>query len=76
MLLIPAALSLALFTWLLSLHPAEAWRVYAAYGGVYICVATMWLWLVDGIRPITLDIIGAVVTSLGMTIIMLAPRDY
>lgn len=41
LLLIPTALSLALFAWLLSLHPAAAGRVYAAYGGVYICVAIM-----------------------------------
>ena len=32
-LLIPAALSLAAFAWLLSLHPTAAGRVYAAYGG-------------------------------------------
>ena len=39
-LLLPAALSLALFAWLLSLHDtAGAGRVYAAYGGVYIGVA-------------------------------------
>jgi small multidrug resistance family-3 protein len=50
-LLLPAALSLALFAWLLSLHPAAAGRVYAAYGGVYIFVAIVWLWAVDGIRP-------------------------
>ena len=37
-LLIPALLSLALFAWLLTLHPTAAGRVYAAYGGVYICV--------------------------------------
>ena len=35
-LLVPAAISLALFAWLLSLHPTAAGRVYAAYGGVYI----------------------------------------
>lgn len=38
-LLIPAAASLALFAWLLSLHPTAAGRVYAAYGGVYVSVA-------------------------------------
>lgn len=48
-LLIPAAFSLALFAWLLTLHPAAAGKVYAAYGGVYIFVAIFWLWLVDGI---------------------------
>ena len=35
-LLLPAAASLALFAWLLSVHPTAAGRVYAAYGGVYI----------------------------------------
>lgn len=38
-LLLPASLSLAIFVWLLSLHPAASGRVYAAYGGVYIAVA-------------------------------------
>ena len=33
-LLVPAAISLVLFAWLLSLHPTAAGRVYAAYGGV------------------------------------------
>jgi len=31
-LLVPAAASLALFAWLLTLHPTAAGRVYAAYG--------------------------------------------
>lgn len=75
MLLIPAALSLALFAWLLSLHPTAAGRVYAAYGGVYIFVAIMWLWLIDGIRPTIWDVVGAGVALLGMAIIMLAPRN-
>jgi len=38
-LLVPGAASLALFAWLLTLHPTAAGRVYAAYGGVYIGVA-------------------------------------
>ena len=50
-LLLPAALSLVLFVWLLTLHPAASGRVYAAYGGVYISVALLWLWLVDGVQP-------------------------
>jgi small multidrug resistance family-3 protein len=33
-LLVPAAASLALFAWLLTLHETAAGRVYAAYGGV------------------------------------------
>ena len=35
LLLIPAAASLALFAWLLTLHPTATGRVYAAYGGIY-----------------------------------------
>lgn len=74
-LLLPAALSLALFAWLLTLHPTAAGRVYAAYGGVYICVAIVWLWLVDGIRPSVWDVVGVCVALLGMAIIMFAPRS-
>ena len=47
-LLLPAAISLALFAWLLTLHEAAAGRVYTAYGGVYIAVALGWLWAVAG----------------------------
>lgn len=35
-LLLPAAVSLALFAWLLTLHPTATGRTYAAYGGMYI----------------------------------------
>jgi small multidrug resistance family-3 protein len=59
LLLIPAALSLALFAWLLTLHPTASGRVYAAYGAVYVSVALLWLRLVDGV-PLTLrDGVGA-----------------
>jgi small multidrug resistance family-3 protein len=74
-LLVPAALSLALFAWLLSLHPTAAGRVYAAYGGVYVFVAILWLWSVDGVKPTAWDIVGSVVAMLGMAIIMFAPRN-
>tara|TARA_Y100000031_G_C8053631_1_gene307326 strand:- start:235 stop:567 length:333 start_codon:yes stop_codon:yes gene_type:complete len=74
-LLLPAALSLMAFAWLLTLHPTASGRVYAAYGGVYIFSAVMWLWLVDGIRPSTWDVVGSLVAVLGMAIIMFAPRS-
>jgi len=73
-LLVPGALSLVAFVWLLSLHPMAAGRVYAAYGGVYIFMAIVWLWTVNGIRPTTWDIVGSAVALLGMAIIMFAPR--
>lgn len=74
-LLLPAAFSLSLFAWLLTLHPQAAGRTYAAYGGVYIGVALLWLWLVDGIRPTLWDGVGATVALAGMAIIMFAPRS-
>ncbi|MFM9885424.1 MAG: YnfA family protein [Burkholderiales bacterium] len=73
-LLIPAAASLALFVWLLTLHPTATGRVYAAYGGVYVSVALVWLWAVDGVRPSHWDIAGVLVCLAGMAIIMFAPR--
>jgi small multidrug resistance family-3 protein len=75
LLLVPGAMSLALFAWLLTLHPEASGRVYAAYGGVYIFVAILWLWLVDGIKPTHWDMIGALVALIGMGIIMFAPRS-
>jgi len=69
-LLIPAAISLAAFAWLLTLHPAAAGRVYAAYGGVYIAVALVWLWRVDGVALTRWDVTGAAVALSGMGIIV------
>ncbi|MEX2496648.1 MAG: YnfA family protein [Woeseia sp.] len=73
-LLLPATGFLLLFAWLLSLHPTAAGRVYAAYGGVYVSVAILWMWVVDGERPGPWDLIGVSVAITGMAIIMFAPR--
>jgi len=70
-LLIPAAISLAAFAWLLTLHPHAAGRVYAAYGGVYVSIALLWLWAVDGVRPTLTDCVGVGVVLIGMSIIMI-----
>lgn len=72
-LLIPAALSLALFAWLLTLHPMAAGRTYAAYGGMYIAVALLWLHFVDGIPLTRWDGIGATLALAGMAVIALQP---
>lgn len=72
-LLLPAALALAAFAWLLTLHPAAAGRTYAAYGGVYITVALAWLYLVDGVALTRWDWVGAAVALAGMAIIALQP---
>jgi small multidrug resistance family-3 protein len=69
-LLVPGAASLALFAWLLALHPTAAGRVYAAYGGVYVTVALLWLWRVDRVPVTVWDLSGVVVVLIGMSIIV------
>jgi small multidrug resistance family-3 protein len=73
-LMLPAALSLTAFAWLLTLHPFAAGRTYAAYAGIYVAVALLWLWLVDGITPDKWDLIGATVALVGIAIITFTPR--
>jgi small multidrug resistance family-3 protein len=72
-LLAPAAASLALFAFLLTLHPAAAGRTYAAYGCVYVAAAIVWLWLIEGLQPSRWDLAGAAVALAGMAIIVLQP---
>ncbi len=74
-LLLPAALSLAAFAWLLTLHPSAAGRTYAAYGGMYIAVALLWLRLVEGIALTRWDWTGAVLALAGMAVIGLQPAS-
>ena len=76
----PGMAALALFAYLLTLVEADhagrayAGRAYAAYGGVYIVSAIMWLWLVEGARPDRWDLIGAAVCLGGAAIILFGPR--
>ncbi|WP_270503687.1 YnfA family protein [Kluyvera ascorbata] len=70
LLLVPAGLALAIFVWLLTLHPAASGRVYAAYGGVYIFTALLWLRVVEGEKLTVYDWLGAVVALCGMLIIV------
>nr|WP_194710615.1 YnfA family protein [Erwinia persicina] len=69
-LLLPAGLSLMVFVWLLTLHPAASGRVYAAYGGVYVVTALLWLRIVDGVKLSSYDWVGAAVAFCGMLIIV------
>ena len=71
---LPTALSLAVFVWLLTLHPAASGRIYAAYGGIYILTALMWLRYVDQVILTRWDILGGFVVVLGAMIIILQPQ--
>jgi small multidrug resistance family-3 protein len=71
--LVPGAASLALFAWLLTLvDTSQAGRAYAAYGGVYITSALVWLWLAEGVRPDRWDLAGAALCLIGAAVILLA----
>ena len=70
LLLIPGALCLGLFAWLLSLHPAASGRVYAAYGAVYVSMALLWLRLVDGVVPTGRDLLGVAVVLVGLGVLI------
>ena len=73
-LIIPAIFSLMVFVWLLTLHPAAAGRVYAAYGGVYVGVALLWLYFVDKAHLTLWDVSGALVIAIGVAIIIAQPQ--
>ena len=73
--LIPGCASLVLFAYLLTLvDTAQAGRAYAAYGGIYITSALIWLWLAEGVRPDRWDILGAGLCIVGAAVILLAPH--
>jgi small multidrug resistance family-3 protein len=72
----PGMFSLALFAWLLTRIPADtAGRAYAAYGGIYIAMSLVWLWLAEGHRPDRWDLLGAVICVIGSAIILLPSRS-
>lgn len=71
---IPTVLALAAFVWLLTLHPAASGRIYAAYGGIYIFSALLWLRFVDQVDLTRWDIIGGAVVLVGAALIILQPQ--
>ncbi|MDB5664279.1 YnfA family protein [Cypionkella sp.] len=73
--LIPAAIALAGFAYLLALAPpTHAGRSYAAYGGVYIAASVAWLVLIERTRPDWADLAGAGLALAGAALILWAPR--
>lgn len=72
---IPGMASLALFAYLLTLVDVKhAGRSYAAYGGVYIVAAILWLWLAEGVKPDRWDMAGAMICIIGAAVILFGPR--
>lgn len=71
---IPTALALAAFVWLLTLHPAASGRIYAAYGGIYIFSALLWLRFVDHVNLTRWDMLGGIIVLVGAAVIALQPQ--
>ncbi len=73
--LVPGCASLVLFAWLLTRVSAdEAGRAYAAYGGIYITFALIWLWGAEGVRPDRWDLGGVALCLIGAAVILWAPH--
>jgi len=75
-LLVPGALSLAAFAYLLTLIGTDAaGRAFAAYGGIYIAASLGWLFVVEGRLPDRWDVIGASLCLAGAAVILFGPRS-
>lgn len=73
--LVPGMACLALFAYLLTLVESEAaGRAFAAYGGIYIAAAILWLWGFEGQRPDRWDLTGGAVCLIGTGLILFGPR--
>jgi small multidrug resistance family-3 protein len=55
-------------------QPSHFHRTYAAYGGIFIAMALVWSWIFQGMVPDKFDIIGAVISLIGVVIIFYMPR--
>ncbi|ODA12677.1 YnfA family protein [Acinetobacter celticus] len=71
---VPTVLALGAFVWLLTLHPAASGRIYAAYGGIYIFTALIWLRFVDQIALSRWDLLGGTIVLIGASLIILQPQ--
>lgn len=74
-LLVPGVACLVLFACLLTFVEAgAAGRAYAAYGGVYVAAAVLWLWAWEGVTPDRWDLLGATLMLAGTAVILFGPR--
>ena len=68
------AILLVLYGVIPTLQTENFGRVYAAYGGIFIFLALLWGWKIDGVLPDRFDIIGAAIALVGVFVIMYWPR--
>ncbi|GGE39281.1 small multidrug resistance family-3 protein [Pedobacter psychrotolerans] len=68
------AVILAAYGVIATWQTANFGRVYATYGGIFIVLALLWAWKVEGFKPDKWDIIGATIALIGACIIIYMPR--
>ena len=68
------ALILIAYGFIPTLQPTNFGRVYAAYGGIFIVLSILWGWVIDKVSPDKFDIIGGLISLVGVLIIMYWPR--
>lgn len=72
--IVPGAVSLVLFAAALTQIDADfAGRAFAAYGGIYIFAALLWLWIVERRVPGPADLLGGLLCLLGAALILWGP---
>lgn len=49
-------------------------RAFAAYGGIFISLAMLWGWQIDGRMPDRWDLLGVGICLAGVAVILWAPR--
>lgn len=71
---ITGGLVLILYGIVATWQTANFGRVYATYGGIFIVMALLWTWKIDGFKPDKYDIIGALIALIGVCVIIYMPR--
>lgn len=69
------AIILAFYGVVATWQSADFARVYATYGGIFIVLSIIWAMIFDDFTPDRYDILGGIITLIGVCIIYYAPRS-
>jgi small multidrug resistance family-3 protein len=73
--IVPGLFALIIFAVALTrIDAANAGRVYAAYGGIYILSSLIWLWMIEGVKPDKWDLLGVTISVIGTIVILFSPH--
>ena len=68
-------MALGLYGFVATLQPDTRFgRILAAYGGVFVAGSLAWGIVMDGFKPDSYDIAGALICMIGVVVVMYAPR--